>query len=74
MTKDPYLLSASEFEREVRAAVSDGAFTPSDATRRIKDHFSPQPLVWVEEKGEHQLSILVQQHAGTGNVNIVCER
>lgn len=73
MTKDPHMLSAAEFESEVHIAVS-GASTPADAEARIKNHFSPQPLAWVQERGQHHLGVLVQQHAGTSNVSIICER
>jgi hypothetical protein len=72
-TLDPYDLSADAFGRVVRRAVR-GASSPEDAETRIKSRFSPNPLVWVQERGKNHFGVLVQQHPGTENVSIICKR
>lgn len=73
MKIDPYKLTPTQFEEEVRKAVV-GATCPADAEQRVKTHFSPQPLVWVQERGQHHFGALVMQKPGTENIDILCER
>jgi hypothetical protein len=73
MKVDPYKLTPDQFEEEVRKAVV-GATDPDDAEKRVKDHFSPRPLVWVQERGEHHFGILFMQKPGAENIDILCER
>jgi HJR/Mrr/RecB family endonuclease len=73
MKVDPYNLTPAQFEEEVRKAVV-GATDPADAEQRVKAHFSPQPLVWVQERGEHHFGARVMQKPGAENVDILWKR
>jgi hypothetical protein len=71
--KNPYDLTPIQFEQEVRNAVK-GSSTVAEAEERLKQRFSPQPLFWVQERGELHFGVLVQQRIGAENVDIICER
>jgi hypothetical protein len=73
MTVDPRQLQPSEVEAEVKKALV-GAQTEGQAEDAITRHFSPQPLVWVQKRGNDHFGVLIQPGPGAKAQDILCKK
>lgn len=72
-TIDPRRLRTSQLEAEVGKAIH-GAKNPDEAEERIREYFSPQPLVWVQGRGEEHFGVLIQPGPGADNQSFICKK
>jgi hypothetical protein len=72
-TLNPRSLSDKELESEVKKAAK-GSESARDAYLRIKNAFSPPPLLWVNEKGACHFEVFIQPFPHAEHHSIICDR
>lgn len=66
-------LSGPQLKRVVERAVK-GSRDEREATERVRDAFTSQPLVWVTSCGAFQVKVLIKPSPTSAHYEFICDR